>query len=763
MNERMEKILTRKAQDHDVLQVTINPIIKPDVLSCTNPSIYIDDSYFFYTFDGRSLFFSRDQTDPIISVPEETKDVCMTRLNGVEYCFTLSLKNKLECLVGGPGTPDKKYCVTRNVLQVQKTNDKIYFIFKKDHLYFINECHFDGKKWIGKIIHTNIEGKSVELFATDGTFFFTNDGKLYNSRGDAMGVDADFVHKAGNLMVVGHKEEHGYMFRMLDCANMSEIDSLLIPTMARGTIKGHQNIIVQQIHSELYVLKATDEGFAVGGHIKYTQDVLCFGIESHDDQVFITPLVLEGCDRQTFTIQGRQIPAVDLESGSCFSSEDVHDESDASGLNPEGQSEWMSSFCAIKPGSSPEEGDVEGDFFYDRDGSKRPSILKEMESISLVDGASRHSVSKPKNKLLEEVRATLNRRSQSENEQQCVPHTEGPETDRFANYAREEGVEDKGNEQKLISGTLASGASCDARTEVAAPPEPETICAGLHGSQAEKSPENSSSSCNNIAGHTLLAREDRSIYAEDESSAGKQPSASKTETRKRSRHNLGTENHSRDLALEHFLFEHKRVSLETQKATVAAVQSMLTKTGGVETMIREVIIKTLVPSVEACFNEMRIQILAEVKKLVSSALDSSNPRVNTIQKLINAGRISQAIQEFLRLDESDMNISLDLFSCSNIENADSNILAQFLSKIFSLAKKHPKDVHFRLITACLLDIEVNDLTIENMQNLSVLLRYLKELDEFDDNKHNELNCLADIIIKKIKRRTKQGSANKGVQ
>lgn len=743
MNERMEKILTRREQEHDVLEITIDPIVRPEVLSSSNPCIYVDGSYFFYTFDGRSLFFSREQSDPIISVPEETRDVCMASLDGTEYFFMLSMKNKLECLVNSPSAPERRYCITRNVLQVQKTNDKIYFIFKKDHLYFINECHFDGKKWIGKILHTSIQGKSVELFATDGSFFFINDGKLYNSRGDDMGIDADFVHKTGNLIVAGNKKRRGYMLRILDCTSMNEIDSLLIPTIERGTVRAHRDVVIQQIHSDLYVLRVTEEGFSVGGCIKYDQDVLCFDVKSRGERAFITLLVSEECDEQTFVVQGNQIlpPGADSEYESDFSCDNVHCESNTSGLDPEAQSEWMHLGRTLKSGSSSLEDEEDG-FFYDKGGGEKSSVASEMKYMSLGNTTSHQLVSKPKNKLLEEVRATLSKRRQSTNEQPDAPLASGPETDRFANYAKQETVGDKNIEQNStceIQPTVTLG---NTHIKQAADiPRTGTACGDFDCSLIEKSPGDSSLSCGTTAGDALLA---------------------KTEIEKRPEHDLSPENVPRGLNLEQFLAEHRRTSLEIQRATISSVQSLLAKTGSVEAVIREVVVKTLVPSVEACFNEMRIQILTEIRKLVNNASDSSNPRINSIQRFIGAGKINQAIQEFMRLDEPDMNCSLSLFSCSSIENADSNILAQFLGKVFSLAKKQPRDAHFRLITACLLDIEVSDLTIENMQNMSVLLRYLKELDEFGNEKHNELNCLADIIIKKIKRRAKQGNAGKSV-
>lgn len=733
MNERMERILTRGSEP-DVLQVEIDPIAKPGMLSCSIPSIYIDGPYFFYTFDGRSLFFSREQNEPIISVPDETRDVCMINMNGVEYCFTLSLKNKLECLVNGPSMPDEKYCVTRNVLQVQKTGDRIYFIFRKDRLYFINECYFDGKKWIGKILHANIEGESVELFTADGLFFFVKDGRLCNARGDEMGIDADFAHKTGDIIVVGNREKHGYMFRIFD-ASVNEIDSILIPTMERGVIRAHQNVVVQQVCSDLYVMKVTKEGFAVSGCIRHMKDILCFDVKSHGDHARITLLTSEERDEQTFTIQGNEIPLpnADFESEESLNHADC--DPDTSETN-EGQ-DWGSS---ASKSNSPDNSDVDDGFFYDKD--RKGTALKEIESMSLKGNVGYHPAHRPKNKLLEEVRATLSRRKQPETN---ASQNSSLETDRFAAYVKEEDAGHRTTGKILLPEPLLPGdrSFYDEHALSSHGASMESRC------QDEKSPEDSSSSSK--MPRNALVRKDKARQAARITNASKGSEGSPL-------CKMSSGAVANGLTLEQLLADHRRISLETQKETIAAVQSVIAKAGGMETMISDVIIKTLVPSVEACFNEMRIQILAEIRKLVSNVPGSTNPRATSIQKLISAGKMNQAIQEFMKLDESEMNATLDLFPCSSIENADSNILAHFVGKIFSLAKRQPKDVHFRLITACLLDIEVNDLTIESMQSMSVLLRHLKEMEELDGEKHSELNCLADIATKKIKKRARHHSS-----
>lgn len=72
-----------------------------------------------------------------------------------------------------------RFTVTRNVLQVKPPENKVFFLFKKDVLYFIDECEQDGNFTL-----YNLAGKDVYNFATAGMFYYSVDTKFHDDAGN---------------------------------------------------------------------------------------------------------------------------------------------------------------------------------------------------------------------------------------------------------------------------------------------------------------------------------------------------------------------------------------------------------------------------------------------------------------------------------------------------------------------------------------------------------------------------------------------------
>ena len=164
MNAWIEEILLKRSFLNDKTKTIIVPITKPYLIPINNSFIRVYDSIFFYTFDGRSLLFSKDQEEPFASLPDENIDFFSVKREKNIFNFFLSLKRKFE---SATNSLNNRYCITRNVNKICKSNTRVLYFFKKDNYYFINEEILqDDKKWTGRNIVLNIEADYLDLFAT---------------------------------------------------------------------------------------------------------------------------------------------------------------------------------------------------------------------------------------------------------------------------------------------------------------------------------------------------------------------------------------------------------------------------------------------------------------------------------------------------------------------------------------------------------------------------------------------------------------------
>lgn len=740
MNELMQQIMSKKPQTSQRLTITLKTIAKPKFMACNHPTIAMDENELFYTFNGRALFFSREQKEPILSIPEETRSVVFLPREDSLHCLVLNSKNKLESMEYSDIVSGPRYTVTRNVLQVQKTENRAFFIFKKDSSFFIDECTFDGKKWIGKIMCHNIIGNEVILFATHCTFYYTVDSNVYNCESQSLGFKADFIHQYKNLLITGMMtDQNRYEFKILDIHdNYNEVSNIIIPCCGVSKVSGHSDTIVLQFLKDLYILKIDTESksFSIACKTSYSQAIHNFDFyfnKEKDNLIFYILSDFKYSD-MTQIITGCNFSSDIVEEpflNTNQSSSDTESTTDIS--NEDGNSSFQSN-NSLKDVTSRDLITKEDGFFYENSNSKKSSILKEMESMYLTPQVTERSATiAPKNNLLEEVRATLNRKkgvSKAEGKLESLAVV-----DRFENF------------QSLNNDILLHEAEFEDKN--ARKPKEVAKSIPVMKTLIEESSNSPNKSNEKAPTHSIPQLPVSPLLRNPfESKSNKKSAESENRT---SPVSFNSENESFD----NYFNEFKKFTLETHKKTILAVESIVSKRDAIEPMIKEIILKSLVPCVEACFNEMRIQILTEIKKITASALDSSEQKSNSINKLLAAGKTTAAIQEFLKLEDHDMPVYISSFSGSALENADSNSLFLLFSKIYELVKKSPKDSYFKLIYFCLMEIEINDLSIDQLQDLSVILRYIKEMNGFDEDKHADLCCILDITSKKIRKRAKQ--------
>ncbi|ELA42360.1 uncharacterized protein VICG_00458 [Vittaforma corneae ATCC 50505] len=721
----MQQILSRKTTKNSRINLITKTIGKPKPLPRCSCSITADGPSLFYTFDGRALFFSADQEEPIISLPDETRKVVFPNTEDNAVIFLLSAKNKLECCDFTPTLSENRYIVTRNVVQIEKSCGKVFYMFKKDQHHFINECIFNGKKWIGQIAMINIEGSAVKLFASNGTFFYTVESKVFDSTGTYLGFCADFVYRYGDLMVTGIQKSGYYEISLLSVkTSYSIIESFNMQCSEVAKITAHHDLLIFQNLNELNLFKiSTDtESFGIKYNIKHDYDVFDYDFSIVENSVYLYILA----DSKHFdsidaildsNIESYNITKLSTDNIKCFDgSFDLHSapERANSGKSIANLGSRQSSPTKVKP-----DFDVnDADFFYDSLPTKKSSILREMESMSLAPSNSdMASEPKPRNNLLEEVRATLSKKKLSAQDQDLkqVEEPVKPIQDRFELY-------------KSMSSDAASAPEIQLSKD-----ENTYLDAALNGRDAQI--------------HSKIHLNDKhSQYQLVDGAFSKENTS-----------NLINPSDMMNVlnSIDKSLCEIRQYYKQTQ----SAIQSLSFREDQIRSLLKNIIVEALVPSVEACFNEMRIQMQTELKKILSSATRSAeDPKICLIKKHLTSGKPAQAIIELLKLDEKEIAANLSLFTPASIENVESNVLFMLLSKIYSLLQKSSSDLYFDLIYYCLVDIEIDDLSVENLQELSIMLRNIRETESFNKEKYSDLSCVIDIISKRIRKRARRDSS-----
>lgn len=723
MNALIHEVLSKKATNNTEIKLIVKTLVKPKIITNVSCSVTVDDPFIFYTFDGRSLFFSEEETEPSISIPDETKHVEFLSMEEKAYVFMLSSKNKLECCDLEPTLSKSRYIINRNVVKIQKSGGNIYYMFKKDQGYFINECFFDGKKWIGKTLCAIPSSGKVDMFATGGNVYYINEGKVFNTSGDCIGVNADYIHRCKDTMVTGSFGEDEYAINVLDInAGYSTTDTFILPSedVVLG-IEAHENILILKMKDRLILFKidVNNKKFEVVWSMKYETEVYDVGFSVNENTVILYKLSDQSSsDVEKLITESNMQGLRESNNEDLVSKEDDQSKSLLELNKEEDQSKSLlesnKEDDQTKPLSESESINSSEFFYEDKEqpwDTKKSSILKEMESLSIVPkNRDNSSPTKPKSNLLEEVKATLNKKKS------VVTNPTPVETQKSASEdLPAKPLETFSDRFEIFrKANLSKSKNINTIEETVAISSPKKTNASVKEDKLMLKPENFS----NIEPLKQTNSNDDFIR------------------------NSKAEKILNQLSIQcKEIMEQVKIQKEVQTKSI----------------IKEVVISHLIPCVEACFNEMRIQMMTEIRKILSTSICHEDSKIASIKELLANRKSTQAINEFLKLDDDGINSHLHLLTPAFIESADTAVVFELLVKVSKLVKFYPTELHFNLIATCLMEIEVGTLNVEDIQELSVLIRSIKELESFDKERYPDLNCVMEIISKKIRKRAKQGN------
>ncbi|KAI5182505.1 hypothetical protein PAEPH01_2898, partial [Pancytospora epiphaga] len=241
-----------------------------------------EDTY-FYTFDGRGLIISDSQKSPYVSLPHETISLFVFRDDeGVPTVIALSSQRRLEiCTLDAFGKGNKT-AVSKNVQQVIKTRNMIFYLLKKGSLYFIDELAYHMGRWIGKHVCSPISGNDVKIYPTSyNGFICIVDGRAYNLQGQldkeradvAYGTDKCFIigrpssgptEPSADEALAGSEEPCGYE---LVCYNKKGVrkNSYFINTKHACSVRFVGDYVGVLNENKFYLLETSEEGINLFG------------------------------------------------------------------------------------------------------------------------------------------------------------------------------------------------------------------------------------------------------------------------------------------------------------------------------------------------------------------------------------------------------------------------------------------------------------------------------------------------------------------
>jgi hypothetical protein len=194
-------------------------VIKHNIITCSGqnqhpscPLVEVDDDVYFYTFDGRALMFKRDQKAPYIFLPFNVKKVFFFKTKSNKYFITLDSANKLQYNLLEDGYPGaERFVISRNVTQVIRQSNKIFYIGLKNEFQHINIVVEDNGVLRGRMYIPNIKAKlNLSIFYAHSILFMNIDSNFELEDGRRLQLQGDQICEIGPhfLLVRSDGPEH---------------------------------------------------------------------------------------------------------------------------------------------------------------------------------------------------------------------------------------------------------------------------------------------------------------------------------------------------------------------------------------------------------------------------------------------------------------------------------------------------------------------------------------------------------------------------
>lgn len=196
------------------------------------------------------------------------------------------------------------------------------------------------------------------------------------------------------------------------------------------------------------------------------------------------------------------------------------------------------------------------------------------------------------------------------------------------------------------------------------------------------------------------------------------------------------------------------INNEMQAALRSALIAVFQKN---DVFIKDLVAKVILPPIEAAMNEMRVQVLAEVRKMTTMAELGEGEHLRNFKRLITTGAGKEAARELLKVQDSEFESYLMHLCSDMLDDVDSDTLAELAVRLCGMVQKTQTDILQRSLLDVLAAIDITALSIDRIQALSVALRYCRDTERVNENCPGVCH-VAELLTKKIKRHSKKMSS-----
>ncbi|KAF9763224.1 hypothetical protein NGRA_1409 [Nosema granulosis] len=253
-------------------KLELHDIVQPDTVSGSSyPLIVCDKDTLLFTFNGKSVFYDENLSKVYISVPSNCKDMCIFRIEDRTFLVTLDQSNKLQqCEIKDGVVQQEKLIISRNVLQLFKYHETVYFVsFKKD-IYNFNTLLMDDSLIRPKIIVPQIQVKyTVDFFPTKFGIFIKQDGKLLAEDGTKLSIKGDGIVEIDNFFIVYKKIEEGLRLSLLSSDKVIKNEIVIQNESQNIKIHSLGDLVVVRSGVLLYFIQVHNSEIVIGHELKY--------------------------------------------------------------------------------------------------------------------------------------------------------------------------------------------------------------------------------------------------------------------------------------------------------------------------------------------------------------------------------------------------------------------------------------------------------------------------------------------------------------
>lgn len=239
-----------KDESHNFnIDVCIRGISKPASLQIRQPLIVTDNISYIYSFDLKKIYF---ETKTCTLTNEDVSNFLILN-EDKRYVFVLFSNNKL--VIFDYDNLDNRQNFCKDVIQMIKSDNKIFFLVKKEHYYYINEAVFKEKVFTHKIVSSKFKESDPILLGTGGKFYIATKENIYDKNLKLLlSYTGNFVYEIFDLIIIGNKMDNIYVFKLYENSMCISTIELNIDSES-CIIKSHDHYIVVFTSKKFIILK----------------------------------------------------------------------------------------------------------------------------------------------------------------------------------------------------------------------------------------------------------------------------------------------------------------------------------------------------------------------------------------------------------------------------------------------------------------------------------------------------------------------------